>query len=187
VKYVRLITFVTLVLSTLGLPAAAAFAAAKPADQAFRLSVLLDEEDGLELHWSVAPGYFLYHDKISATLNGKPLKVTTGRGEIKNDPTFGAIEVHHREATPYVDGADLPGSGVSLATYQGCRDNSVLYSPITKSIDLATFVISDDVLVTYQGCGQNIILHSPITKAEWSRQASGMQAGQSDPQLLTLR
>lgn len=56
-KYVRLITFVTLVLSTLGLPAAAAFAAnAKPADQAFRLSVLLDEEDGLELRWSVAPG-----------------------------------------------------------------------------------------------------------------------------------
>ena len=38
-----------------GLPAAAAFAAnAKPADQAFRLSVLLDDEDGLEVVYEVA-------------------------------------------------------------------------------------------------------------------------------------
>ncbi len=81
-KYVRLITFVTLVLSTLGLPAAAAFAAnAKPADQAFRLSVLLDEEDGLELRWSVAPGYFLYRDKISATLR----KTFEGKNRARRD------------------------------------------------------------------------------------------------------
>ena len=77
-KYVRSIRFVTLALFALGVTAAAAFtASAKPADQAFRLSVLLDEEDGLELHWSVAPGYFLYRDKISATLDGKPLKAKT--------------------------------------------------------------------------------------------------------------
>lgn len=82
-KYVRLITFVTLVLSTLGLPAAAAFAAnAKPADQAFRLSILLlDEEDGLELRWSVAPGYFLYRDKISATLR----KTFEGKNRARRD------------------------------------------------------------------------------------------------------
>ena len=71
-KYVRLIGFVTLVPFTLGLTAAPVLAAsAKPADQPFRLSVLLDEKNGLELRWSVAPGYFLYRDKVSATLNGK--------------------------------------------------------------------------------------------------------------------
>ena len=138
-KYVRLITFVTLVLSTLGLPAAAAFAAnAKPADQAFRLSVLLDEEDGLELRWSVAPSYFLYRDKVSATLDGKPLKVSTARGEINDDPTLGPTETYHREAKAYVDGEDLPESGEIIVTYQGCRENAVCYSPITKPIDLAT-------------------------------------------------
>ena len=78
-KYVRLITFVTLVLSTLGLPAAAAFAAsATPADQA---SPLGDEEDGLELRWSVAPGYFLYRDKISATLR----KTFEGKNRARRD------------------------------------------------------------------------------------------------------
>jgi hypothetical protein len=48
-KYVRLIGFVTLVPFTLGLTAAPVLAAsAKPADQPFRLSVLLDEKNGLE-------------------------------------------------------------------------------------------------------------------------------------------
>jgi hypothetical protein len=48
-KYVRLIGFVTLVAFTLGLTAAPVLAAsAKPADQPFRLSVLLDEKNGLE-------------------------------------------------------------------------------------------------------------------------------------------
>jgi len=156
-----------LVLSTLGLPAAAAFAAnAKPADQAFRLSVLSDEGDGLELRWSVAPGYFVYRDKIPATLNGKPLKVKTARGEIKDDPAFRPTEIYHREATAHVDGKDLPEMGEVLVTYQGCRENTVCYSPITKSIDLATFFINDEVLVSYQGCGENKICHSPITKSE---------------------
>ena len=110
----------------------------KPADQPFRLSVLLDEKDRLELRWSVAPGYFLYRDKVSATLDGKPLKVSTARGEINDDPTLGPTANYHREAKAYVDGEDLPESEEILVTYQGCRENAVCYSPITKSIDLAT-------------------------------------------------
>jgi thioredoxin:protein disulfide reductase len=152
-KYVRLIGFVTLVPFALGLTAAPVLAAsAKPADQPFRLSVLLDEKNGLELRWSVAPGYFLYRDKVSATLNGKRLEVKTARGEIKDDPASGPTEIYHREATAHVDGEDLPESGEVLVTYQGCRENIVCYSPITKSIDLATFFISDEILVIYQGC-----------------------------------
>jgi thioredoxin:protein disulfide reductase len=71
----------------------AALANVKPADQPFRLSVLLDEKDRLELRWSVAPGYFLYRDKVSATLDGKTLKVSTARGEINDDPTLGPTEI----------------------------------------------------------------------------------------------
>ena len=148
------------------LTAVAALAIVKPAEQPFRLSVLLDERDRLELRWSVAPGYFLYRDKISATLNGKPLKVKTARGEIKDDPALRPTEIYHREATAHVDGKDLPEMGEVLVTYQGYRENTVCYSPITKSINLATFFINDEVLVSYQGCGENKMCHSPITKSE---------------------
>ena len=113
------------------LAAVAALANVKPADQPFRLSVLLEEEDGLELRWSVAPSYFLYRDKVSATLDGKPLKVSTARGEKKDDPAFRPIDIYHREATAHVDGKDLPELGELLVTYQGCRENTVCYSPIT--------------------------------------------------------
>jgi thioredoxin:protein disulfide reductase len=64
----------------------------------------LDEEHGLEFRWSVAPSYLLYRDKVSATLNGKPLKVKTARGTIRDDPAFGLTELYHREATAHVDG-----------------------------------------------------------------------------------
>jgi len=97
------------------LTAVAALAIVKPAEQPFRLSVLLDERERLELRWSVAPGYFLYRDTISATLNGKPLKVKTARGEIKDDPAFRPTEIYHREATAHVDGKDLPELGEVLA------------------------------------------------------------------------
>jgi hypothetical protein len=80
------------------LAAVAALASVKPADQPFRLRVLLNEVDGLELHRSVAPGYFPYRDKISATLNRKPLKVETARGEAKDDPAFGPNELYPRVA-----------------------------------------------------------------------------------------
>ena len=114
------------------LTAVAALAIVKPAEQPFRLSVLLDERDRLELRWSVATGYFLSRDN-----DGKPLKVSTARGEINDDPT-GPTETYHREAKAYVDGEDLPESGEIIVTYQGCRENAVCYSPITKPIDLAT-------------------------------------------------
>ena len=102
--------------------AVAALANVKPADQPFRLSVLLDEGDGLELRWPVAPSYFLYRDRGSATLDGKPLKVSTARGEIKDDPAFRPTEIYHREAIVHVDGKDLPELSELLVTYQGCRE-----------------------------------------------------------------
>ena len=135
---VRALNQICYIGSVYPLTAVAAPANVKPADQPFRLSVLLDEKARLELRWSVAPGYFLYRDKVSATLDGKPLKVSTARGEINDDPTLGPTEIYHREAKAYVDGEDLPESEEILVAYQGCRENAVCYSPITKSIDLAT-------------------------------------------------
>ncbi|WP_375144055.1 protein-disulfide reductase DsbD domain-containing protein [Bradyrhizobium sp. Ash2021] len=60
------------------------------------------------------------------------------RARRHDDPTLGPPEIYHREAKAYVDGEDLSESGEILVTHQGCRENAVCYSPITKSIDLAT-------------------------------------------------
>ena len=95
---VRALDQICYIRSVYPLTAVAALAIVKPAEQPFRLSVLLDERDRLELRWSVATGYFLSRDNVSVTLDGKPLKVSTARGEINDDPTLGPTETYHREA-----------------------------------------------------------------------------------------
>lgn len=137
--YVRTIWFVTFLLQAFWLGAAAA--GPKPPDEAFRFEVAQGEEEGLELTWSVEPGYYLYRGRIAASLGGKPLELTTSQGETKDDPTFGPTEVYHHEATAYVDA--VPKKGELRVTYQGCGENTICYPPITKVIDLATLSVRD--------------------------------------------
>lgn len=137
--YVRTIWFVTLFLQVFWL--GAAVAGPKPPDDVFKLEVAQGEEEGLELFWSIEPGYYLYRGRITASLGGNLLKVTTARGETKDDPTFGPTEVYHHEATAYI--AAVPETGELLVTYQGCWENTICYPPIIKLIDLATLAVRD--------------------------------------------
>lgn len=137
--YVRTIWFVTLFLQVFWL--GAAVAGPMPPDEVFRLKVAQGEEEGLELFWSIEPGYYLYRGRITASLGGNLLKVTTAQGETKDDPTFGPTEVYHHEATAYI--AAVPETGDLLVTYQGCWENRICYPPITKLIDLATLAVRD--------------------------------------------
>jgi len=138
--YARAIRFVTLFLLAFWLVPAFA-AGPKPADQVFRLGVTLGEDEELDFNWSIEPGYYLYRDKLAASLGGKPLKLTTAQGELKDDPNFGPTEVYHREASAYIEA--VPAKGEVLVTFQGCGENTICYPPVTKAIDLATLAVSD--------------------------------------------
>jgi thioredoxin:protein disulfide reductase len=138
--YARTIRFVTLFLLAVWLVPAVA-AGPKPPDQVFRLGVTLGEDDELDLNWSIEPGYYLYRDKLAATLGGKRLKLTTAQGELKDDPNFGPTEIYHHEASAYVEA--VPAKGEVLVTFQGCGENAICYPPVTKAIDLATLAVSD--------------------------------------------
>ena len=142
--YARLLGFVTLVLVIAGaVPESSVAAAPKAANEVFKLSAQPGEEEGIELNWSIAPGYYLYRDRISVTLNGKALKVATAHGEFKDDPTFGPTEVYHSTATAVVAGDALPEAGEIQVTYQGCGENTICYPPMTKVLNLATLLIAD--------------------------------------------
>ena len=138
--YARAFRFVTMFLLALWLVPAGA-AGPKPADQVFRLSVTLGEDEELDLNWAIDPGYYLYREKITASLAGKPLKLTTERGDVKDDPNFGPTEVYHHEASAYIEA--VPAKGRLLVTFQGCGENTICYPPVTKAIDLETLAVSD--------------------------------------------
>jgi thiol:disulfide interchange protein DsbD len=142
--YVRVLGFVTLFLKLVAAAVTPVSAATPmPADQAFQLRTQLDAEEGIELIWSIAPGYYLYRDKIVVTLDGQRIKIATEKGEPKDDPNFGMTEVYHAGTTATVPAELLPEKGRIIVTYQGCGENTICYPPISKSVDLVTLLVED--------------------------------------------
>ncbi len=142
--YVRILGFVTLLLRLAAAAAAPVSAATPlPADQAFQLRAQWDAEDGIELIWSIASGYYLYRDKIVVTLDGQRIRIATEKGEPKDDPNFGMTEIYHASSTATVPAELLPEKGRIIVSYQGCGENTICYPPVAKTIDLATLVIGE--------------------------------------------
>lgn len=142
--YVRILGFVTLLtrLVMAAMPAAAA-ATPMPADQAFELRAELDEEEGIVLNWTVAPGYYLYRDRIVVTLDGQRIRIATDKGELKDDPNFGMVEIYRGSGSATVPAELLPEKGRIVVSYQGCGENTICYPPISKTVDLASLLIGE--------------------------------------------
>jgi thiol:disulfide interchange protein DsbD len=110
-----------------------------PADQAFALSVHAVDQKTLIASFKITPGYYLYRDKIHFTLaDGKPTQLTLPKGEEKDDPNFGLIEVYHRsfQAEIRLPKVDVKKTLVVNASYQGCSDNGLCYPPIDKTFNI---------------------------------------------------
>ncbi len=99
-----------------------------PPEQAFRLSVAGSGNDALALTWSIAPGYYLYRDRLSAVASpsGARLTVRLPPGVRKDDPNFGVSEVYHDAVTMTVSPA---GAAALDIAWQGCAEAGLCYPP----------------------------------------------------------
>ena len=112
-----------------------------PADKAFALEVHAIDQHTLIASFSVTPSYYLYRNKTEFSIDGgktRVVRVDLPKGEIKNDPNFGTLEVYHRsfQAEIALENADPAKPLVLNATYQGCSDNGLCYPPIEKAISV---------------------------------------------------
>jgi thioredoxin:protein disulfide reductase len=124
--------------------------AAKPAsgdefldpEVAFRLAATPDGPDRVRLHWTIAPGYYLYRDriKVATTTPGVTLgKTDFPPGITKTDEYFGEQVIYHDELVARVPLARGAGGAQPLAltvTYQGCAEAGLCYPPTTKSFNI---------------------------------------------------
>lgn len=102
-------------------------------EEAFRLAVVRHDPGQLELRWSIAPGYYLYRDRIGVTGSGVG-EVTKPRGVAKEDPNFGAVEVYHDAVQVQV----ATGTAAALrVTWQGCADDGLCYPPQEMAVELS--------------------------------------------------
>lgn len=132
-----------------------------PPDQAFGLSILVRDKNVLLASFKITPGYYLYRDKISFSVADKPtriVEVKLPKGESKNDPNFGLIEVYHQsfQAEIALDQADVSKPLTLNASYQGCSDKGLCYPPIEKTLPVnLTQVLSNAPLPAPNTASEN--------------------------------
>lgn len=113
-----------------------------PADQAFALKVHSIDQRTLLASFTVTPGYYLYRDKVSFSIDGGKTAiahVALPKGETKNDPNFGMIEVYHQsfQAEIALGKVDVKKPLLLNASYQGCSDQGLCYPPIEKTLTVS--------------------------------------------------
>jgi len=106
-----------------------------PPDRAFAFSARAEGPDTIVAEWRIAPGYYLYRDKIrfetptpGFTL-GEP---RLPKGKIKDDEFFGRVEIFRQRLEVRIPVRRDPGAGRTLelvAHSQGCADVGVCYPP----------------------------------------------------------
>ena len=124
-----------------GFPGFRAPPAVLPVDDAFRFGSYSgrhssgdpsshDGEAGVILFWQVAPGYYLYRDKFEFVAGGARLQAELPRGELRQDETFGEVEV----LSGLIE-VMLPAPGDRLEVhYQGCAARGYCYPPQKKLV-----------------------------------------------------
>ncbi len=111
-----------------------------PPDQAFSVQVQVRDAYTLQANFSVTEGYYLYRDKITLTSKNAGVRikaVNLPSGEMKQDPSFGKVEVFHHSIQAEVELERITDAATSItleASYMGCSEKGLCYPPINKTL-----------------------------------------------------
>jgi thiol:disulfide interchange protein len=111
-----------------------------PQDQAFAFEAIAGDGDTILMRFTPAPGYYLYRDRSSFSLQADGIRAGAPRwprGVQHHDEHFGDVVV-------YFDQVDVPlplqrshpeaREATLTATFQGCQDEGICYPPMTRSV-----------------------------------------------------
>jgi thiol:disulfide interchange protein DsbD len=113
-----------------------------PPDQAFHFIAEVKDANTLRASWQIAPGYYLYRDRVKFALQDSPGtelgEIAFPAGQIKQEEA-GPREVFHDELT-----LDLPLKRAATgsvtvrlwAKFQGCAEKGVCYPPMEQTVAL---------------------------------------------------
>lgn len=114
-----------------------------PPEEAFVVSVAVRDASTVVADFRPVKGYYLYKDKVAFALERLPgmavAQVALPPGEAKDDPNFGRTEIYREPFQAVVTlkrEAGAEARGAINATWQGCKDKSVCYPPISKAFDV---------------------------------------------------
>lgn len=110
------------------------------AERAFSFSARVLDARTLEARFTVAPGYYLYREKLHFTVEPNTLASAPAfpAGEFKHDEFFGRVETYRGQIAVTMP-LNKPVTGqeiVITAESQGCADVGVCYPPQRQRIAL---------------------------------------------------
>jgi thiol:disulfide interchange protein DsbD len=133
-----------------------------PPERAFSLSVRGLDPATVEARFAIAPGYYLYREKLKFALAPVALAAapTLPPGKVKDDAFFGQVEIYRGELVVRLPlGRSAPGSEVTVrAESQGCADQGVCYPPQVQKVTVA---------LPAAGAGPGAFVDAAPTKKSW--------------------
>jgi thiol:disulfide interchange protein DsbD len=109
-------------------------------DQAFVVGAAAKTPNNVQVHWTIAEGYYLYKERIKLEpAAGQSIgALVLPKGEMHHDEYFGDQEVFRGVlegsfAVPPTDSKEL----TLKVTYQGCADAGLCYPPTSKTITVS--------------------------------------------------
>ncbi len=119
-------------------------AAPLPPEQAYASEVIALDGNTLLLRLTPAPGYYLYRDKLSVSLQaGKglaaalPPKAKMPAARAYHDEHFGDVAVYFDQVEiplPVSRSTEAAATGTLVLGLQGCQDGGICYPPMTRRL-----------------------------------------------------
>ena len=110
-----------------------------PADQAFKLSAILLDNNMLAVRWLVQPDYYLYKDKISFSFEKASIEnISFPNAVIKNDEFFGEVSVYNTPLEIQIELKNIQKDYVLVTIkHQGCWEGGVCYPPQVDRLEVS--------------------------------------------------
>jgi thioredoxin:protein disulfide reductase len=110
-------------------------------DEAFKLDLVSKDSSTLEAIFTVAPGYYLYKERIKFDIKdisqGSIQSVSLPSGNMKEDPNFGRQEVYHHDFAASIFITSTTKNIEVQARFQGCSEKGLCYAPQIKTYSVA--------------------------------------------------
>lgn len=106
-----------------------------PVDKAFKVEAVLVDQTHAQVKFIIAPGHYLYRERIQLLPADQKATISLPPGESKNDPNFGQQQVFHHDTAAEVVFPDTAPAMLQIR-YQGCSEKGLCYPPQTQSLPL---------------------------------------------------
>lgn len=147
-------------------------------EAAFVLSAAMPAPDMLDVHFRIAPKYYMYRERFEFAVTPDTASSALGEpvypaGIVKYDPTFEKdLEVYYHQVTVRLPLKAGPQEPFTLSvTSQGCADAGLCYPPMTKEIKLVP------VAGGYQAQGAHVAASVPAPRSQAELAAQTGSAG----------